>query len=233
MKQSLGSNSVVQEPAKTSRLAILSLVLGLLSILTLGITAVPAVITGHLAKSRIRKPTSLLKGQKIATGGLAAGYFGLCLLLLVLSAPFLLRSQKDVDGVRIYSNMKQLGVACIEFEQLYGCYPCDDTAPLVAEDTGSDLLMHGPHVMNQLVAVVESNEAFSDFLMVGRKSEGEWTYFPKSVGMENPWIVLISPKYKELFYVLRSDTTIKRAEYGDVSHLLDHPSAVRISAPKN
>jgi Domain of unknown function (DUF4190) len=67
---------------KTSALAIASLICSLLSLVTC-IGWLPGIICGHLAKSRIRQ-NPLLKGNSLATTGLAIGY--LILLLEVGSA---------------------------------------------------------------------------------------------------------------------------------------------------
>ena len=67
---------------KTSALAVASLVCSLLSLVTC-VGWFPGIICGHLAKSRIRRNPSL-KGNGLATAGLAIGY--LVLLIEVASA---------------------------------------------------------------------------------------------------------------------------------------------------
>jgi uncharacterized protein DUF4190 len=67
----------------TSRIApaaIWSLVLALLSF-TCGwlFTAIPAVICGHVARSKIRKSEGALDGKNVATAGLILGYIALVL----------------------------------------------------------------------------------------------------------------------------------------------------------
>jgi hypothetical protein len=93
-------------PQPNSTLAIVSLVSGIL-----GWTLVPllgsivAVITGHMAKSEIRRSGGQLSGDGLATAGLILGYLaivlaviGLCLLIvlpllgfggLAICAPFM------------------------------------------------------------------------------------------------------------------------------------------------
>lgn len=60
---------------KTSGLAIASLVLGILSFFSMGITSLPAVICGHMSRSRIKKSPERLSGSGIALAGLITGYF--------------------------------------------------------------------------------------------------------------------------------------------------------------
>ncbi len=71
-----GHNATAAVP-RTSRLAIASLVCSLASLVTC-IGWIPGIICGHLAKSRIRRDSSL-KGNGLATAGLTIGY-----LILVL-----------------------------------------------------------------------------------------------------------------------------------------------------
>ncbi len=87
---------------RTSVLAIISLIAGILGFLWVlpGIGPIAAVITGHLAKSEIKKSAGALGGGGMATAGLILGYvaigIGLCLCLAyillvagVFSLPFL------------------------------------------------------------------------------------------------------------------------------------------------
>ena len=79
-------------PAKTSGLAIASIILGCVSIvLCLGpITGLPAVITGHMARSRIRASNGHESGDGLALAGLVTGYLGLSVVLIGLIAALLL-----------------------------------------------------------------------------------------------------------------------------------------------
>ncbi|WP_433891820.1 DUF1707 and DUF4190 domain-containing protein [Streptomyces sp. CA-111067] len=55
--------------------AIASLVCGILGTMTFGVTSIPAVILGHVAKSQIRRSGE--QGEGMATGGLVLGYLTL------------------------------------------------------------------------------------------------------------------------------------------------------------
>ncbi len=69
--------------SRTAPAAIWSLVLAVLSF-TCGwlFTAIPAVICGHVARSKIRKSGGALGGKGIATAGLVLAYIGLALGIL-------------------------------------------------------------------------------------------------------------------------------------------------------
>lgn len=70
---------------KTSGLAIWSLVLGILSLTCFSIfAAVPGVICGHKALSRIKRSGGGLGGQGMAIAGLVLGYFGIVMLPLMM-----------------------------------------------------------------------------------------------------------------------------------------------------
>jgi hypothetical protein len=76
---------------RTSTTAIISLIAGILGILQ----AVPiigpivAIVTGHMAKSEIKKSGGMISGGGMATAGLILGYvtlaLGLCLCLVWLA----------------------------------------------------------------------------------------------------------------------------------------------------
>lgn len=68
---------------RTAPLAIVSLVLGILSLFCGWLfTAIPAVICGHVARSKIRQSGGTLAGKEIALAGLIVGYIGVTLGVL-------------------------------------------------------------------------------------------------------------------------------------------------------
>jgi hypothetical protein len=70
-------------PRKTSGLAITSLVFGILSLFCCGALAgIPAIIMGHVSRSRIKSSGDTLGGAGLALGGLITGYISLVITLL-------------------------------------------------------------------------------------------------------------------------------------------------------
>src|SRR5262245_16753074 len=72
--------------ARTSPLAIWSLVLGILGVVLLVVCvgplcAIPAIICGHIAYTRIKKSGGALTGEGMALGGLITGYVGIVFAL--------------------------------------------------------------------------------------------------------------------------------------------------------
>jgi hypothetical protein len=92
--------AVPQAVLRTAPVAIWSLVLAILSF-TCGwlFTAVPAVICGHIARSKIRKSGGGLGGKGIATAGLILGY--IALVLGIMGIPLLV-SMIQSDRERLH-----------------------------------------------------------------------------------------------------------------------------------
>ena len=64
--------AVYQPPVSTNSLARASLVLGVAEFFTMGLTAIPAIICGHMAKREMRQTGQ--RGDGLATSGLVLGY---------------------------------------------------------------------------------------------------------------------------------------------------------------
>lgn len=71
-------------PPRTNGKAVGALVCGVLSPMTYGLTAIPAVILGHTAKAEIRRTRD--RGDQLATGGLILGWIAIGLIGAVLLA---------------------------------------------------------------------------------------------------------------------------------------------------
>src|SRR5215475_983968 len=73
---------------RTSKMAVFSLVFGilslLLSLLCLSILSVPGVICGHMALSQIKQSGGSLGGHGVAVAGLVTSYIGLALSIFLL-----------------------------------------------------------------------------------------------------------------------------------------------------
>ena len=125
--------------ARTSGLAIWSLVLGILALPLAGLTAIPAVICGHLALGRIKRSAGAQSGGGLAIAGLVTGYLGFMILgiamLAGLTAPMIIRQRKKAVQTETINNARQLGLALFEFQSEYGTFPNDATAKAVADAT--------------------------------------------------------------------------------------------------
>jgi hypothetical protein len=73
---------VQARPQPTNGLAVASLVCALMQVFSLGITAIPAVILGHLARGQIRRTGE--RGDGMATAGLVLGWLGIAFFVLLV-----------------------------------------------------------------------------------------------------------------------------------------------------
>ena len=91
---------IPQAVRRTASAAIWSLVLAILSFFGGWLfTAIPAVICGHVARSKIRRSGGALRGKRIATAGLILGY--IALVLGVMGIPLLV-SMIQSDRERLH-----------------------------------------------------------------------------------------------------------------------------------
>ncbi len=104
---------------KTSALAIWSLVLGILGFVLLVVCvgllfAIPAVICGHLALSKINRSAGTLAGQGLAIAGLVMGYLGIVLSLTLLPAiaiPNFVKARQTAQANACINNLRQIDAA--------------------------------------------------------------------------------------------------------------------------
>ncbi len=101
-------------PPETCGLAIASLVLGLLG--CLGVTAIGAVVCGHLALNRIGKSAGRLTGSGMAVAGLVMGYLFSVIVgisfLAGLALPVFGEVREKATLTKALSDAKQIGTAC-------------------------------------------------------------------------------------------------------------------------
>jgi hypothetical protein len=104
-----------QSAPKTCGLAIWSLVLGILSLFCFYIfTAIPGVICGHKALSRIKSSGGALKGEGLAIGGLVTGYLGIALslffipLLAAIAIPNFVRARTTAQQNVCINNLRMI-----------------------------------------------------------------------------------------------------------------------------
>lgn len=93
-----GGAMLPQTPSKTNTLAIVSLVSGIAGLVGFawfyGLVSLLAVITGHLALSRIKRNREGGRGMAIA--GLILGYLGLALILLIIGVVVYVLANPDI-----------------------------------------------------------------------------------------------------------------------------------------
>jgi hypothetical protein len=65
-------------------MAIASVVLGVAEFFTVGLTAIPAVVCGHIARRQIRQTAE--RGDGLATSGLVLGYMAIIFWAVLIAA---------------------------------------------------------------------------------------------------------------------------------------------------
>ena len=103
---------------RTSALAIWSLVLGILSFLCFSIfAAVPGVICGHKALSRIKRSSGTLAGEGLAIAGLVTGYIGILLAIVVIpimmaiAIPNFIKARETAQTMACINNLRRIDAA--------------------------------------------------------------------------------------------------------------------------
>lgn len=173
-----GNSGVNPSVVKTSGLAISSLVLGVLSFITVGLTAIPAVICGHLALSGIKRSAGTRTGGGLAIAGLITGYLGVLIIgvamLAGLTAPLVIRQRKKADQTEAINHARQIGLALDEFKEEYENYPDDATATAVADVTGT------PKISGS-----SANDHFRQLIHAGI-TQSEMTFYAHATGIRKP-----------------------------------------------
>jgi hypothetical protein len=100
------------EPGKFSKLAVASLVLGVLGWVTLGLTALAGLVLGIVALVKISGSRGLLRGRGVAIAGtIVSGVFLLMLpILAAVLLPALAQAKARAQSIVCMNNMKQLAL---------------------------------------------------------------------------------------------------------------------------
>ena len=130
-------------PPKTSGLAVTSLVLGCLGLVSCGITSLVGLVLGIIALVRINKSKGQLGGRGLAQAGIIVS--AVLLLLAPIPAalllPALAKAKQKAAGISCMSNIKQLNLGLIMYADdnkerfPTGTTWCDSLTPYVGGST--------------------------------------------------------------------------------------------------
>lgn len=135
----------------TSGLAVGSLICGILSFLTCGITMLPAVILGHIALSKIKESGGALGGRGMAIAGLIMGYMIVPVAIFwALAVPTYNQITSQANQMKAANNCKQIQLALMSFAaDNNGLYPdsvvnpVTNSLPETSNDTFRALFQEG------------------------------------------------------------------------------------------
>ena len=104
-------------PAKTSGMAIASLVCGIVNVFPVSIVA---IVLGHISLSQISKSAGQIKGKGLAIAGLVLGYLGIVaipfiLIVAAIAIPNLLRAKIAANESSAVGSMRVLETAEIAY----------------------------------------------------------------------------------------------------------------------
>jgi prepilin-type processing-associated H-X9-DG protein len=125
----LSSTSVTADSVegKISALAVTALILGILSVFTCFITALPAIICGIISLVMIEKSGGSLRGKGMAIAGIAVPAVILPLaMMMAILLPALARVRMQAKSVLCQSNLKQWGTICAIYVGNYDGYFMED-----------------------------------------------------------------------------------------------------------
>jgi hypothetical protein len=121
---------------KSSALAIWSLVLGILSLTCFWLlSAIPAVICGHMAYSRIRRSGGALEGSGLALAGLITGYLSIALsllfipLMLAIAFPNFVKARHAAQTNFCINNLRMIDTAKQDWASEHKKSPGDTPSP--------------------------------------------------------------------------------------------------------
>ena len=106
--------SSVAPPARTSKLAVSSLVLGIIGLFCLPLLGgIPAVILGHKARGRIRQSGGTEGGAGLALAGLIMGYLSIVVAVvgLLVAIPLVIQAKKTGETLRCVANLRMIDFA--------------------------------------------------------------------------------------------------------------------------
>lgn len=133
-------NEMQSEPkpvveAKTSGMAIASLVLGICGFVSCGISSIVGLILGIIGLGSIKKSAGQLKGQGLAIAGIAVSALGIVLmpligLMMAILTPALVSARHQARSAATMHNAKQLCLAMIMYSDEHdGRFPPADNWP--------------------------------------------------------------------------------------------------------
>ena len=171
----------------SKKLAIASLVYGILGFLTGPFTGIPAIITGHIARSRITKAGTKNQGKSLATAGLVLGYITTILSLFVSPTASIKKARK----VTALATAMAIESAVENFYTEYGSLPSNESTDTVLrtdKDTEFVRILLGPENQGPEQLSIQSPRFLT--IREGKSGKNGLIRAPDSgkiIGIFDPW----------------------------------------------
>jgi competence protein ComGC len=216
-------------PAKTSGLAITSLVLGILGALTCGITALFGLILGVVALVKVKGSRGAVGGSGLALAGIIVSTFFLLIIpiMAAMLLPALATAKQKAQTINCVNNVKQLAVAMKVYQaDNKDQYPpaatwCDAIKSMV----GSEKVFQCPageqgqrchYAYNAKLNGLEEGKVNPETVMLF-ETEGGWNV------SGGPELMLGNPRHGRLFVVAYADGSVQQLTASRLSTLRWEP----------
>jgi general secretion pathway protein G len=143
-------------PPSTSGHAIGSLVCGILSLFSLGITGFIGVVLGHISLSKIKKSSGTIGGHGLALAGLITSYIGIVIFLIVVvifgGAIFAMRGvASSAKNAQVDADFRSIESALEMYKLNAGNYPTTDQGlkALVEKPSSAPVPMRWAQIMSK------------------------------------------------------------------------------------
>jgi len=216
-------------PVKTSGLAIASLVLGILGVVTCSVTALIGLILGIVALTKIKKSQGTLGGNGLALAGIIVSAIFLLMLpvFAALLLPALAQAKQKAQTFNCLNNIKQLSIAM----KMYAAdnkdqYPAATNWCVALQSyAGSTSAFHCPadvsgsrcsYAFNARLAGAEDGKAEPNTVMIFEASGG-WNL------SGGPELLLAKPRHGRVVVVGFADGHVEQVPVARLSQLHWNP----------
>jgi len=203
-------------PAKTSAMAVTSLVLGVLGVFTCGVTALFGLILGIIAMVKVKNSGGRLGGNGIALAGvIVSGIFLLMIpIYAALMLPALAAAKQKAQSINCINNVKQLALAV----RIYSGDNKDQLPPAatwcdaIQPEVGTTKIFHCPadfsgsrcsYAFNAKLGGMDESKINPQTVMIF-ESDGNWN---ANGGSE---LMIKKPRHARVFVVAFADGSVQQ-----------------------
>lgn len=215
-------------PTKTSGMAITSLVLGILGIVTCGVTSLFGAILGIIALVRINKSQGHLSGNGLAIAGIVTS--GLFVLFIPIYAamllPALAKAKSKAQTITCVNNLKQLGLAVVVYAgDNKDAYPPPATwCDVTANYRGTDKVLQCPTHLEARCGYAYNTNLFDR--QAGEVAPNTVMIFESDAGWNaagGPELMITQPRHGGVFNVCFADGSVQQLQPAELGSLRWEP----------